>query len=112
MQLQSALDWANAQAEHLLQALLNAFNSSLFTFGGEKFSFGFIAELIVQAIAVLVVAGTIKQLLKQRILPSFGLEVGTRESLSAITSYIVTIIGLLIVLQTISQPGSETSMCS
>jgi potassium-dependent mechanosensitive channel len=100
MQLQSALDWAKEQIEYLFQFLLNAFNSSLFAFGGEKFSFGSITELIFQAIAVLAIAGTTKQILKQRILPSLGLEVGTRESLAAITSYIVTIVGLLIVLQT------------
>ncbi len=100
MQLQSALDWTIAQAKHLFQALLNFFNISLFTFGGEKFSFKSITELIIQAIAVVLIAGAIKQLLKQRILPRFGLEVGTRESLSAITSYIVTIIGFLFVLQT------------
>nr|MBA3924601.1 mechanosensitive ion channel [Nostocaceae cyanobacterium] len=39
-------------------------------------------------------------LLKQRILPKFGLEIGIRESLSAITSYIITIVGFLIVLET------------
>ena len=100
MQLQSALDWAKEQVEYLFQSLLNAFNISLFAFGGEKFSFGSITELIAWAIAVLVISGTTKQLLKQRILPSFGLEVGTRESLAAITSYIITIVGLLIVLQT------------
>lgn len=100
MQLQSALDWTIASAKHFFQALLNFFNISLFTFGGEKFSFSSIIELIVQAIAVLLIAGAIKQLLKQRILPRFGLEVGTRESLSAITSYIVTIIGFLVVLET------------
>ncbi len=100
MQLQSALDWAKEQVKYLFQSLLNAFNISLFAFGGEKFSFGSITELIAWAIVVLAIAGTTKQLLKQRILPSFGLEVGTRESLSAITSYIVTIVGLLIVLQT------------
>lgn len=100
MQSPSALDWMSAQAKHFLQFLLNLFNSSLFTFGGEKFSFGSIAELVVQAIVVLLVAGAIKQLLKTRILPSFGLDVGTRESLSAITSYIVAIIGFLIVSQT------------
>lgn len=100
MQLQSALDWTIAQAKHLFQALLNFFNISLFTFGGEKFSFKSITELIVQAIAVLLITGAIKQLLKQRILPRFGLEVGTRESLSAITSYIVAIVGFLVVLET------------
>ena len=100
MQLQSALDWALAQAKHLIQAFFNVFNSSLFTFGGEKFSLGSVTELLVQALVVLLVAGAIKQLLKNRILPRFGLEIGTRESLSAITSYIVTIIGFLIVLET------------
>ena len=84
MQSPSALDWMLAQAKHLFQALLNLFNISLFTFGGEKFSFGSITELIVQALVVLLLAGAIKQLLKQRILPKFGLEVGTRKSLSAI----------------------------
>ena len=100
MQLPSALDWTIAQAKHLFQTLLNFFNISLFTFGGEKFSFSSIIELIIQAIAVLLLAAAIKQLLKQRILPRFGLEVGTRESLSAITSYIVAIIGFLVVLET------------
>ncbi len=100
MQLQSALDWTIAQAKHLIQALFNIFNSSLFTFGGEKFSLGSVTELLVKAIVVLLVAGVIKHLLKKRILPRFGLDVGTRESLSAITSYIVTIIGFLIVLET------------
>ena len=100
MQLQSALDWTITEAKHLIQALFNVFNSSLFTFGGEKFSLGFVTKLIVQAIVVLLVAGATKQLLKNKILPRFGLEVGTRESLSAITSYIVTISGFLIVLET------------
>lgn len=100
MQLQSVIDWTIAQVKHLFEVLLNFFNASLFTFGGEKFSFGFITELLVQAIAVLLITSAFKQLLKQRILPKFGLEVGTRESLAAIISYIVLIIGFLIVLQT------------
>ncbi len=100
MQSQSALDQMLSQVKHLFQALLNVFNTSLFTFGGENFSLGSITELIIQAIVVLLIASAIKQLLKNRILPQFGLEVGPRESLSAIISYIVTIIGFLIILQT------------
>ncbi len=100
MQSPSALDWTITQAKHLFQTLLNIFNISLFTLGGEKFSLGSLTELIVQAIVVLLIARAIKQLLAQRILPKFGFEVGTRESLAAITSYIVTIIGFLIVLET------------
>ncbi len=100
MQLQSALDWTTAQFKQLIQALLNIVNSSLFTFAGEKFSLGSITQLIIQTILVLVFAGGVKRLFKKKILPRFGLEVGTQESLSAITSYIVTIIGFLIVLET------------
>ncbi len=100
MQLSSALDWAIAPAKHLFKDLLNVFNTTLFTFGGEIFSFASITQLSIQSLAVIIIAGTIKELLKQRILPKFGLEIGIRESLSAITSYIITIVGFLIVLET------------
>lgn len=100
MELPTAFDWTIVQAKQLVQALLNVFNSSLFTFAGERFSIGSIAELIVQVIGVMLVAGAVKKLLQKQILPQFKLEVGTRESLSTITSYIVTIIGFLIVLET------------
>lgn len=100
MQMQSAIDWIIAQFQQLFQALLNLVNSSLFTFAGEKFSLGSITQLIIQTAIVLVVAGAVKRLVKKRILPRFGLEVGTQESLSAITSYIITIIGFLVVLET------------
>ena len=63
MQSQSALDWTTAQAKHFIQALLNLFNISVFTFGGDNFSVGSITGLVVQAIVVLLVAGAIKQLL-------------------------------------------------
>lgn len=100
MDLQSAFTWVIVQINQFFQSLLSAFNSSLFTFAGEKFSLSLVAELIVQVIIVLIFANTIKQLLRQRILPGFKIEIGTRESLSAITSYIITVIGFFIVLET------------
>lgn len=100
MHLKSALDWTIAQAKQEFQALSEIVNSSLFTFAGEKFSLSSLISLIAQAILVLVVANTVKQLLKRRILPRFGLAIGTQESLAAITSYIVATIGFLIVLET------------
>lgn len=100
MELQSAFTWTILQIKRFLQDLLSAFNSSLFTFAGEKFSLGLVVELIVQVIIVVILANAVKQLLRQRILPRFKLEIGTRESLSAITGYIVTVIGFFIVLET------------
>ena len=99
MELQSALDWVNIQTKQFFQDFINAFSNSLFTFAGEKFSLGSIAELVIQSTLVLILANTVKQLLKERVLPRFKLEIGTRESLSTITSYIITVIGFLIVLE-------------
>ena len=100
MHPKSALDWAIAQAKQKFQALANIIDSSLFTFGGEQFSLRLLVSLIAQAILVLVVANAVKQLLKKRILPRFGLAIGTQESLAAITSYIITTVGFLIALET------------
>ena len=100
MHPKSALDWAIAQAKQEVQALANIIDSSLFTFGGEQFSLRLLIALIAQVILVLVVANAGKQLLKKRILPRFGLAIGTQESLAAITSYIITTVGFLIVLET------------
>ena len=100
MELQSAFNWADIQIKQFFQDLLGAFSSSLFTFGGEKFSLGSVAKLIIQVIIVLLLLNAVKRLLKERILPRFKLEIGTRESLSIITSYIITVIGFFVVLET------------
>ena len=100
MELKSTFTWVIVQVKQIFQDLLSAFNSSLFTFAGEKFSLGLVTELVIQVIIVVILANAVKQLLRQRILPRFKLEIGTRESLSAITSYIVTVIGFFIVLET------------
>ncbi len=100
MDLQLVPDWAITQAQQLFQVLLNGINSSLFTFAGEKFSLRSITELLVQVFLVLLLANTLKQLLKKRLLPRFKLEIGTQESLSAIVSYGISIIGFLIILET------------
>ena len=100
MELQSAFEWIEIQTKQFFQDLSSAFNSSLFTFSGEKFSLGSVTELIIQVIIVLLLSNAVKRLLKERILPRFKLEVGTRESLSVIISYIMTVIGFLVVLET------------
>jgi potassium-dependent mechanosensitive channel len=100
MNLQSSLQWTVTQTKQGFQAILDAVNGSLFTFAGENFSLSLLIALMVQAILVLVMANAVKQLLKKRILPRFGLAIGTQESLAAIASYILVAIGFLIVLET------------
>jgi potassium-dependent mechanosensitive channel len=100
MNLQSSLDWTSTRAKSVFQALLDIVNSSLFTFAGENFSLGLLTALIAQAILILLVANVVKRLLKKRILPKFGLAIGTQESLAAIASYLLIAIGFLVVLET------------
>jgi potassium-dependent mechanosensitive channel len=100
MNPQLPLDWTITQTKGAFQALLDAVNGSLFTFAGENFSLGLVTALIAQVSLVLLVANAVKQLLKKRILPKFGVAIGTQESLAAITSYLVIAIGFLIVLET------------
>ena len=76
------------------------FSTELFTFGGKHFSLGSVVELLIQVIIVMIVSNLTKQLLKQRVFPGFGLNVGTRESLATIVGYGVTIIGFFIVIET------------
>ncbi|MBE9010321.1 mechanosensitive ion channel, partial [Pseudanabaenaceae cyanobacterium LEGE 13415] len=76
------------------------FSTNLFTFGGKQFSIGSVVEILIQVVIVSIIANLTKQLLKQRVFPGFGLNVGTRESLSTIASYVITVIGLFIVVET------------
>ena len=111
MELQSAFEWIEIQTKQFFQDLSSAFNSSLFTFSGEKFSLGSVTELIIQVIIVLLLSNAVKRLLKERILPRFKLEVGTRESLSVIISYIMTVIGFLVVLDGWDQSQFSSGVC-
>lgn len=86
--------------QNLFGELSSFFSTKLFTFGGQQFSIGSVVELLIQVIIVLVVSNLTKQLLKQRVFPGFGLNVGTRESLSTIVSYVVTVIGFFVVIET------------
>ncbi len=80
--------------------LSSFFSAERFTFGGKHFSLGSVVELLIQVMIVLIVSNLTKQLLKQRVFPGFGLNLGTRESLSTIVGYVITIIGFFIVIET------------
>lgn len=86
--------------QEVSEELSGFFSTHLFTFGGQWFSVTSVIEIMIQAVIVLIVSKLIKQLLKQRVFPGLGLNIGTRESLSTIVSYGVTIVGFFIVIET------------
>ena len=89
------------QIQSILNFIYKLFNLSLVSIGEQQVSLGSILQFFAQGILVLVISRWIKQLLKRRILTRFGFDLGTRESLSTITSYVVTIVGFFIVLQSV-----------
>lgn len=86
--------------QNVSEELSSFFSTNLFTFGGKQFSIGSVVELLIQVIIVMVISNLIKQVLKQRVFPGVGLDVGTRESLSTIVGYGVTIVGFFVVIET------------
>ncbi|MBD1822728.1 mechanosensitive ion channel [Cyanobacteria bacterium FACHB-DQ100] len=87
-----------ASLNDLIRTLLSLFNFTLIQIGDVRLSFATLSALVLQIGCVAIASRIIKQLIKKRILASFGLELGTRESLSSLASYVVAIAGFFFVL--------------
>jgi potassium-dependent mechanosensitive channel len=93
--------WTTIQTHPLVEKVAKLFTTTLLDLGGIKVSPSFVTNLAIQSIAVLVIANLIKRVTKNRILPRFGLDLGTREALSSIFSYLTITIGFFVVIQNI-----------
>lgn len=89
------------QNQQILQKLSHIFTSTLFDLGTIKVSLGLIVNLAFQSVIVFLIAGLIKRVTKNRFLNQFGLDLGTREAISSIINYIVTSLGIILVLQNV-----------
>lgn len=76
------------------------FTTKLFQLGTQELSLILIVQLIVMAIVTLYIARKLQDVIKRRVLTRLGLDRGTREALSSLIGYVLTVIGFLIVLQT------------
>jgi potassium-dependent mechanosensitive channel len=93
--------WTDIQTHPLVHQAAKLFTASLLDLGGIKISFSFVFNLAIQSAIVLVVSKLVKPLARDRVLARFKLDLGTREALSSIISYLVTSIGFFIVIQNI-----------
>ncbi len=94
-------DWTTTQIQYIFNLINKLFNFNLLAIGDQQVSLASVLQFVIQGIIVLLISRWVKQLLKRRILTRFGFDLGTRESLSTITSYIITIVGFFIVLQAV-----------
>lgn len=88
----------NTSVPDLVDDVLGLFNFTLVQIGGIRLSFATLATLILQMGCVVLLSRVVKQVTKKRILKGFGLELGTRESLSSLASYVVGIAGFFFVI--------------
>lgn len=93
--------WTAIQNHPLFEQLIKISTATFLDLGGIKISLSFIINLAIQSVIVLVVASLIKRVAKNRILPRFGLDLGTREALASIVNYITLLAGFFIVLQNV-----------
>lgn len=93
-----AISSENTNVPDLVNVVFDLFNFTLIQVGGIRLSFAALATLILQMGCVILCSRIVKQITKKRILKGFGLELGTRESLSSLASYIVAIAGFFFVI--------------
>ncbi len=87
--------------ENIKQISFNAyhfFDSPIFSIGGSAVSALSISYFIGATILVFVVATKIKRLFLKKIFPRYHVEIGLGEAVATIIKYVVTILGLIIVL--------------
>ncbi len=90
--------FASDQGNSLLKNVFEVFNVAILNIGGVRISLASATLLVVQIGCVILLSRLVKQLIKKQILMRLGLELGTRESLSSLVSYVVSIAGFFFVL--------------
>ncbi len=92
------MDWIVGQAIKLTNLLFRIFTTPLFEMGGTPYSIASIGTLILVGIGVFIASRIISGWIKRRLLGRF--DRGTREAIAVVISYLLTLIGFIIVLQT------------
>lgn len=86
---------------NLVSEFAALFNSPLLELGRNKISLGFLVLLIILSVAVFFVSHWLSEWFKISILKSLQVERGAQETITRIISYTLTLIGLLVLLQTV-----------
>ncbi|WP_293139623.1 mechanosensitive ion channel domain-containing protein [Okeania sp. SIO3I5] len=90
--------WIFIEITNIWNFLVKIFQTEIFELGNQSFSINSITEIIFSIILVVFLSRTIKKWMNEWILISLGVKKGTREAIATIINYIITIVGVLIVL--------------
>uniref|UniRef100_A0A7C3KK33 Mechanosensitive ion channel n=1 Tax=Oscillatoriales cyanobacterium SpSt-418 TaxID=2282169 RepID=A0A7C3KK33_9CYAN len=84
----------------MLQGVGGTFSTPMFEIGGNRYSLSLMLTLLVIVIAVFWVSRFLSNWIKHGLLIRIGLDRGSREVIAAFIRYLLSILGMLIVLQT------------
>ncbi|MGK7919488.1 MAG: cyclic nucleotide-binding domain-containing protein, partial [Trichodesmium sp.] len=93
------MNWFLLQGQQWFQNLSRALTTPLFYIGDNHLSISAIVRLILLGIAVLIISRGIGAGIKKFLLTRMGLDRGSREAIATVIIYIVTTLGILIILQ-------------
>jgi potassium-dependent mechanosensitive channel len=94
------MNWLVRQLEETVAELSNIFNTPLFEFSGTQYSISLVFVLLLVTVTVFVVSRILSEWIKRRLLVKVKLDRGTREVIATLIRYVLTLLGLIIVLQT------------
>ncbi|OCR02121.1 hypothetical protein BCD67_22800 [Oscillatoriales cyanobacterium USR001] len=93
------MNWLITKTQQIFKSLDQVFTKPLFYLGDKHLSLSAIFQLFLLAIAVFLISRALSEWIKRGLLVRMKLDRGSREAISVISSYILTTIGLIIVLQ-------------
>ena len=85
----------------LFQDILIVLSTPLFHIGDSTINLGLIIYFVCAIIVLIYAAFKVKKLLIHRILVRYNLDIGIRQSIGTITKYLIIVIGLFIIIQSV-----------
>ncbi len=91
----------NTIPEELLLKIIQVFTATLFKIGENPVSLQSLGELIVLFMAILVIARSFTNFLKENLLVKLGIDEGNREAIAVIIGYLIVALGVIVAIQSI-----------
>ncbi|MCZ0905234.1 mechanosensitive ion channel protein MscS, partial [Microcoleus sp. HI-ES] len=87
--------------EEVLTQISQIFTTTLLKIGENPVSLQSLVELIVVFMAILVIARSFTNFLKERLLVRLGIDEGNREAIAVIIGYLIVALGVIVAIQSI-----------
>lgn len=92
------MDWIVTQIQQIFTTLSRLLTTPFFDIGNKQYSISSLIALVVLALVVFLVARSISELIKRGLLVRLKIDRGSREAIASVISYLLTAIGILILL--------------